>query len=119
MMAKFEDEVIDDTLADKTCFDWRLQRQAKAAALRAGGQTYRVIARQIGVNETTVRRWLGSDGARPGPPWVIDLASVLALHKAGLSQRKIAAELGVSRGAVRRRLALVGRAAWPTNPPKG
>lgn len=84
-----------------------------ARDLRAAGKSWRAVGAEMGVDESTVRRTLGSDGARTGPPQVVDEDAVLRLHRIGMTQAGIAKQLGVSRGAVRRRLAEAGAISWP------
>lgn len=85
-----------------------------ARDLRAAGKSWRAVGAELGVNESTVRRTLGSDGARTGPRQVVDEDAVLRLHRTGMTQAGIAKQLGVSRGAVRRRLAEAGVTSWST-----
>ena len=53
-----------------------MQRQqliGRARELRAAGETYESIARELGVNEKTIRRWLGGAAKRgPTPDWPDD-----------------------------------------------
>jgi len=89
------------------------EQAATAREMRDGGATWRAIGDTLDVDESTVRRALGADGARTGPAHVVEADAVLRLRRVGMTQAGIAKQLGVSRGAVRRRLAEAGVINWP------
>lgn len=81
----------------------------QVAALYVAGLSTREVADRLGVEATTVRRWLrevGQPVRRPGPRGrtEVDTAALVAMRAAGLSWAKLATASGMSRTGVRRRV---------------
>jgi len=80
-------------------------RRGRAAA----GLTTREVAARLGVEATTVRRWLREAGQpvrRPGPRGrtEVDTAALITMRAAGSSWQELATASGMSRTGVRRRV---------------
>jgi len=89
------------------------------AALYGAGLTTREVAARLGVEATTVRRWLREAEQpvrRPGPQGRtdVDTTALVARRAAGLSWAELATEAGMSRTGVRRRVltATSGQRLW-------
>jgi len=92
--------------------------RAQVAALYGAGLTTREVAARLGVEATTVRRWLRETEQpvrRPGPRGRtdIDTAALVAMRAAGLSWAELAVSAGMSRTGVRRRVrTTTGQRLW-------
>lgn len=95
------------------------QERAQVAALYAAGLTTREVAARLGIEATSVRRWLREANQpvrRPGPRGrtEVDTAALVAMRAAGLSWQVLAVASGMSRTGVRRRVltAAAGQRLW-------
>ncbi len=90
----------------------------QVADLYGAGLSTREVAARLGVEATSVRRWLREaeqSVRRPGPRGRtdIDTAALLTMRAAGLSWAELADASGMSRTGVRRRvLTAAGQRLW-------
>ncbi len=85
------------------------QGRDQVATLYGAGLSTREVAARLGVEATTVRRWLREADQpvrRPGPRGrtEVDTTALVAMRAAGMSWAELARAAGMSRTGVRRRV---------------
>lgn len=94
------------------------QQQEQAARAYQAGRTLREIAADLGVDNTTVRRWLSAEGVttrRRGQRGRAEALTsrIVDLRDQGWSWVDIAAEVGMSQTGIRKRYAQATDAVRP------
>lgn len=85
-------------------------RVAEASRLyHSGGLSVHEVAKVMGIDEKTVRRWLAGTLRRTGPRGRTDVGDpkIIVMLRAGAEPTEIARATGLSRGAVRKRIARI------------
>ncbi len=94
-------------------------RVAEAIRLYESGKTTRAVAAEIGVDSTTVSRWVRHIARRTGPPRRPDVSDERLWrmrYEEKLTYDQIAAAVGMTRTPVRKRLARMAREKYEASP---